>query len=359
MAGLPIESLEELLRALGRERSLRGRLRVLGHSWQLLRRLRPDEREKVALRLGSRWAWQRLEKSFLRDGDLDDTEQLVGRVLERLGDSDPSELRELASQVRRGDRQGTQDLLLLTLREALEEEASSDAAERMLGSESDTASADPEAALEAEPELAPEPTLGVEPEPRPSAETQEHVAGEPLVVDSVGAVLASTLARRVEKPPADLRPAADAPSPAPTGRGRLAEAPPQAHAASLPALPLAGSGVNSLRMLRSLRADPRAGAALGREGRQQLLDSLGGGWASRRALSHWIESGALDDVDEALGLIHSLSRAGQRTWCLADLIERGSLAAPELERVLAAVPTPGARRRLARRAAERPLPDPT
>jgi hypothetical protein len=95
LAGHPIESLEALLRALARERSLRGRLRVLGHSWKLLRSLTPAEREKVALRLGSNWAWKRLEKSFLRDGDLDETEQFVGRVFERLGDADPKELRKL------------------------------------------------------------------------------------------------------------------------------------------------------------------------------------------------------------------------------------------------------------------------
>ena len=100
MAASPITSLEDLLKALSRERSLGGRLRVLGHSWTLLRSLSPAQREKVALRIGSQWAWKRVEKAFLSDGELSENERLVGRVFERMGDSEPGELRKLARTMR-------------------------------------------------------------------------------------------------------------------------------------------------------------------------------------------------------------------------------------------------------------------
>jgi len=64
-----------------------------------------------------------------------------------------------------------------------------------------------------------------------------------------------------------------------------------------------------------------------------------------------ISGDGLDDVGEALQLIEGLARLGQRTWCLADLIERGGLDADALARVIAAAPSDASRRRLARRAA--------
>lgn len=339
MAQLPIESLEELLRALGRERSLRGRLRVLGHSWQLLRSLSPAERERVALRMGSSWAWKRLEKSFLRDGHLDDTEQLVGRVFERLGDSDPGELRRLASLVRSRDREGAQDLLLMTLREALEEEA--DAGEAGLAAERETqgrAAESPEERLEERVSVAPAEAPPAPPPP-PRAEPEPGPARKPELVDSAAGVLASSLARPVES--AELAP----PPPA------LALAPEPAAAAPPARRPVPGA-LGGAERLRSLRALQREGAAaeLGREGRARLVESLGGGWASRRALSRMIAARALDDLDEALRLVAALARPSQQSWCLADLIEHWPLDEQARARVLGAAPSDAARRRLARRA---------
>jgi hypothetical protein len=364
LAQLPIESLEELLRALGRERSLRGRLRVLGRSWELLRSLSPAERERVAMRVGSRWAWKRLEKSFLRDGELDETEQLVGRVFERLGDSEPGELRRLASLVRSRDRAGAQDLLLMTLREALEEEADADeaapAAEvaahaarapdagRLAVDEApdaaeplgvdETPDAAPPLAADAAPEAVEAPVADAtppEPAPPPRAEPPAWPAREPELVDSAAGVLASSLARPVPVAEAAPRPGfAPELEPAPASFGGLV-------------------GVERLRRLRDLQ---RAGAAaeLGREGRARLLEALGGGWASRRALSRMIAAHALDDLDEALRLVAGLVRPSQQSWCLADLIEHWPLDEQARARVLGAAPSDAARRRLARRVAALP-----
>jgi hypothetical protein len=364
LAQLPIQSLEELLRALGRERSLRGRLRVLGRSWQLLRSLSPAERERVAMRVGSRWAWKRLEKSFLRDGELDETEQLVGRVFERLGDSDPAELRRLASLVRSRDRAGAQDLLLMTLREALEEEA--DAGEAG-GRETQAPAAQPPdepperrvppAAAEPPPERRPPAAAETPSKPPPPrrAGPSPSTEPEPELVDDAAGVLASSLARPVEA-------AAEPPPPTPVAApepplSALAVPPeqrPPFGALGAPREQRAPFGaLGGAERIRRLRALQREGVAaeLGREGRARLVASLGGGWASRRALSHMIAAGALDDLDEALRLVAALARPSQQSWCLADLIEHWPLDEEGRARVLGAAPSDAARLRLARRAA--------
>jgi hypothetical protein len=336
-----VTSLEELLKALARERSLRGRLRVLGHSWQLLRSLAPAEREKVALRMGSSWAWKRLEKSFLRDGQLSDKEQLVGRIFERMGDSDPAELRELASTLRSGDAAAGKDLLMLTLKEALEEEATEeeDRLEELL---------EAEAAAETPAEPVPEPT----PEPELVATPEEVLASS--LAETVAAAEASEVSapRVSEPPPEPAPPPAPSPSvapppPQPRVRAPHAPLPPDLEAPPLPTT--AGGGLERLRVLRSLQRDPEPGAALGRAGRAELIGALGEGWAARRALSRMISAGSLDDLDEALALIAHLGRSGQQTWCLADLIAAWDLDAAARQRVLDAAPSDAARRRLARR----------
>jgi hypothetical protein len=349
----PIASLEDLLRALAKERSLRGRLRVLGHSWKLLRALSPHEREQVALRLGSKWAWKRVEKAFLKDGDLSESEQLVGRAFERMGDSDPAELRKMARMIREGDRAGAQDLLMITLTEALEEEAQEEEAlseeERAAKQLARDAAAGQDALREAEVEE----TLAED-------LLEEEVDDEPTfvsgVVDRAEDVLASTLARPVEEP---------APRPAPKPQPvapRAVPAPVRIETKPIPptpptpepsiALAADGSGGDRLRVLRALQRSPQAGSDLGRAGRAALLESLGGGWASRRALSRMIGTHSLDGVDEAIGLIRTLVRPSQQAWCLGDLIAHWELDPGDLDRILEAAPTDAARRRLSHRCAE-------
>ncbi|MGH0031899.1 MAG: hypothetical protein ACQGVC_19085 [Myxococcota bacterium] len=336
-----IQSLEELLRALGRERNLRGRLRVLARAWALLRSLSPAQREQVALRVGSRWAWRRIEKSFLRDGELDEAEQMIGTAFQRMGEADPQEIRRLARSIREGDKQTTRDLLMLTLTEALEEEAE----ER-----------------EEQEEATPEP----EPVVVGQLEEPEAAAAEvPQVVERPTEVLASSRARVVAEPePAPQPEPAPVPAPAPasTPTPALPAAPVHLPPPAPEPIPLAGpepdppaagitqlNGTERLRVLRELQRSDAPAKARGRAGRAELLDALGGGWATRRALSRMIAAGSLDDVDEALEHVRRLGRPGQQTWCLADLLVHGALTGPEIERVLDAAPSDAARRRLARR----------
>jgi outer membrane biosynthesis protein TonB len=392
VSGAPIASLEELLGALARERSLRGRLRVLGHSWQLLRALSPMEREKVALRLGSKWAWKRVEKTFLRDGELSENEQLVGQAFARMGDADPRELRHLARTIREGDSASARDLLMLTLTEALEEEAEEDESEDAAPAEG--AAGAPEAAGAAG---APEGEALLEPE---ALEQHGGVQDSPLpeakLVESAAGVLDSSRAREVappepraaprpqpvaprafpapqpepghEEPPGHVAPALRSapvraaaapttpapqpvPQPEPTRASAAAADHEPDHASPFIEPAVGGNGADRLRVLRALQRNERPGATLGRAGRAALLESLGGGWASRRALTRMIRTRSLDGLDEALGLIRELVRPGQQAWCLADLIAHWELAPEEHQRILEAAPTDAARRRLARRSA--------
>lgn len=337
MSNAPIASLEELLGALSHERGLAGRLRVLGQSWSLLRSLSPGEREKVALRVGSSWAWKRVEKAFLNGGELSENERLVGRVFEQMGDSDPKELRNLARMVKAGDRGGAQDLLMIKLTDALETaadeeeqrlevisdftQAPSEPAEAELDveSNSDAAAAEPrsaappESAFEVAPEVEVEPAVAVEAAPAPAA---------------------------APRPSVETAPPSTAPS-VPRSVTELDSAP------SISSL----GGLERLQALRSLERDPRPGIDLGQTGRAELVESLGGGWASRRALSRLIRERSLDDVDEAIALIQRLERSGQQTWCLADLLHHWELGPEEIERVLALAPTAAAHRRLSTRVA--------
>jgi hypothetical protein len=108
-----------------------------------------------------------------------------------------------------------------------------------------------------------------------------------------------------------------------------------------------------LAALRRLREEPGHAERLGREGRARLLLRLGGGWPARRAVSELIRSGSFDDLDEALASIERLDTPARRAWCLGDLLERGALDERAAERILAAAPSPAARRRLERRQAAR------
>ena len=317
------ESVETLLRELGRERSLRGRLGVLARGRALLARMSRSEREQVALRLGSRWAWDRIEKWLGADGELDESERLVGEAFERLGRSDPDELRRVARSLREDGGQGARDLLRITLMEALEEQAevANAEAEAEPATEAHAGAAPVPPAAELEPELEPELQSPVEPllEPQP----------EPSLLESE---LEPRLESAPVSPPEPMRTAAPAPDFEPVA----------AEVATR-------SGLERLRALRSLNRG--TGEPLDSDGRRALLDSLGGGWASRRALSRWIAAGEVD-LDEALGLIRRLERPGQRLWCLADLLARGDLDEAGRAAVLDAAPGDFARRRLAARAAQ-------
>jgi hypothetical protein len=356
------------MRGLRRERSPREKLSLIARSWRLLQGLTQEERERVALAFGSEWLWKRLERLFLADGKLLAWEVGVKRVLERAGGADPADLRAAAASLRARDLRGLPDILLDTLREALEGEAA--LRERGAGG----------AVARAQVEIVPEPGEdaawpgGDEPEARPVE------AQAPRPVEPAGPRPVEARAARPPEPPRPeplppledgAAPGARAPESAPPS-----EAPPCTPAVAVPprrdghvaaarelepepaALPAAVSSASPglaagerLARLRALRADPACAARLGPEERLALLDALGPGWASRRALSILLCSRAVSGLDEALALVARLPSAAQRVWCLADLLACWDLDDAGRKRVLDAAPGSAARRRLAGRCA--------
>lgn len=75
-------------------------------------------------------------------------------------------------------------------------------------------------------------------------------------------------------------------------------------------------------------------------------------WARRRALSALVAAGVPSSAAEALDLIEGLERPMDRRWCLAELARRGDLSGHELDRALALLVSPAARRRLYRLAVD-------
>jgi len=105
-----------------------------------------------------------------------------------------------------------------------------------------------------------------------------------------------------------------------------------------------GSVIRRLRRLRGRIPALRgaSGATLAGE-----LDAFREPWARRRALVALIEAGVPADPEAALALIESLDRPMDRRWCLSTLATRGDLSGDDLERALALLSSPAARRRVA------------
>lgn len=86
------------------------------------------------------------------------------------------------------------------------------------------------------------------------------------------------------------------------------------------------------------------------------LDAFPEPWARRRALVALIEAGIPDEVTAALDLIELLDRQQDRSWCLSALARCGDLAGGDLDRALAMLASPAAKRRVAALAARRVAP---
>ncbi|MCH7825131.1 MAG: hypothetical protein IH849_10050, partial [Acidobacteria bacterium] len=119
-------TLDEFLQELSARRGLHRKIGLVTRYWRQVQRLPADKRQQVALALGSKAAWNRLEKLFAKDGTLSDGELAVKRALDRVGGADPDELRELASKVRSGNYADVSRELVEVVGRALDEEADAD-----------------------------------------------------------------------------------------------------------------------------------------------------------------------------------------------------------------------------------------
>ena len=379
--------LEQLIRHLEAERGMVRKVRLLAGSWPLLRQLSPQQRERVALALGSRWALRNLEGMFGQPEKMSASQLQVKAIFERLRDADPDQLRRLGNDMKKGGVAGVRSRLLDALGEALEERIAAEDESQHPETAEPSISAKPPAAIPPPPQppsqwlppkLLEEPDELDEPDEvegptRPPAAKTETIQ---LALDSKRPAGAASEAERSEpqlEESSELltlpRPAPHRPRAEPTGTA-AAEA---GHHPELEPEPLPSavepaeleeapgdrrrrdtstlSAVESLRALRRLSRGETAVSHGGQASRAALVGSLGPGWAARRAVSSMIRSRLAADLDEALALIRRLPSASQQTWCLGDLLQHWQLDAAALARVLGAAPTEAARSRLARRAA--------
>jgi hypothetical protein len=94
------------------------------------------------------------------------------------------------------------------------------------------------------------------------------------------------------------------------------------------------------------------GAGLSGEDPRTVLEAFPDGWARRRALLELLRAGSPPGLGDALGLIEALGSERDRAWCLGALADERPLSAGDREALLAAVPSPAARRRLEARLGE-------
>ncbi len=337
----PEVQLERLIRRLEAERGMVRKVRLLAGSWTLLRQLSPQQRERVALALGSRWALRNLEGMFGQPEEMSASQLQVKAIFERLRDADPNQLRRLGNDMKKGGVAGVRSRLLDALGEALEERIAAEDESQHPETAEPSISAKPPAAIPPPPPSWLPPKLNASEAERSESQPEELL--ELLTPHRPGAEPASTAAAEAGHHP-ELEPE---PLPSAVEPADLEEATGDRRRRETSTL----SAVESLRALRRLSRGETAISHGGQASRAALVGSLGSGWAARRAVSSMIRSRFAADLDEALALIRRLPTASQQTWCLGDLLQHWQLDAAALARVLGAAPTEAARSRLARRAA--------
>jgi hypothetical protein len=307
------ETLPELVQQLGSTYSPFERLKMLSRAWQLLRAMTPQERLVIATQLG-----------------LDHADEVVEAVARRSGhEASPA----LISMIEKAQTQGTGHLpaLLADLRDPnrraeLLKQGAQAAVAGALAAPPAPKPGPPPKPKPAPPsppppmEAAPIPAA---PPPKPAPPPPEPVAPPPPPPPP---------------PPAQEPPPPPKPRPEPPVRktdgvlaGKLAEAP-----------SLTGR-------FHALRRHLQEAQGLSREELQPVLEAFPDGWARRRALLELLRSGAPAALQDALGLVEALGSERDRAWCLGALADERPLSARDREALLAAVPTPAARRRLERR----------
>jgi len=304
-------TLPELVQQLGSTFSPFERLKILSRAWAVLRAMTPQERLVVTSQLG-----------------LDHADEVLDAIVKRSGhEASPT----LVAMIERAQMKGTTHLpaLIADLRdprkrmERLREGAQAVVEEALAGAPAAPVvlKPAPPPMVAAPPAPAPPPVvLEVAPEPVPAAPPPPPVVAPPVV----------------EPPPPPKPP----PPPAPPARrveddgltGKLAGA------ASLTA---------RFHVLRRHLADRKG---LPADGLRAVAEAFPDGWARRRALVELLRNGVPAALGDALGLVEVLGSERDRLWCLGTLAEnRRALNPQDRETLLAAAPSPTARRRLERR----------
>jgi hypothetical protein len=140
----------------------------------------------------------------------------------------------------------------------------------------------------------------------------------------------------------ELQPAPSSRRVAPAAPIELASPPFDAHAV----LGALGAQQSIISQLQVLRRELSGFAGSSVQTLQHVVDAFPDGWARRRALAAMLEAGLPPEAGDAIELIAGLGRASDRAWCLGVLARRGGLFGSHLERALALLESPAARRRV-------------
>ena len=317
-------TLPELVQQLGSTFSPFERLKILSRAWAVLRAMTPQERLIVTSQLG-----------------LDHADEVLDAIVKRSGrEASPT----LVSMIERAQMKGTTHLpaLIADLRdprrrsERLSQGALA-AVEEALASAPAAPVPEPKpkpaapAILVAAPvaPVAPPFVLEAAPEPVPVAPPPPPAVAPPVMAPPVA----------VEPPPPPKPP-----PPAPPPRrmeedglaGKLAE-------------------VSSLTArFHVLRRHLEKAKGSPVDALRAVVEAFPDGWARRRALVELLRTGAPAALGDALGLVEALGSERDRLWCLGTLASslaenRRALNPQDRETLLAAAPSPTARRRLERR----------
>jgi hypothetical protein len=310
-------TLPELVQQLGTTFSPFERLKILSRAWAVLRAMTPQERLIVTSQLG-----------------LDHADEVLDAIAKRSGhEAAPA----LVAMIERAQMKGTTHLpaLIADLRDPRKRtEQLRQGAQAVV-----------ESALAGTPSL-PAPVV-LKPAP-PAIRVAAPVSPAPPLV--VLEVAPEPIPIAPPPPPAVAPPVAEPPTPpkpsppAPPARrveddglvGKLAEA------SSLTA---------RFHLLRRHLADTKG---LPVDGLRAVVEAFPDGWARRRALVELLRNGTPAALGDALGLVEVLGSERDRLWCLGTLAstlaeKRRALNPQDRETLLAAAPSPTARRRLERR----------
>jgi hypothetical protein len=301
-------TLPELVQQLGTTFSPFERLKILSRAWAVLRAMTPQERLIVTSQLG-----------------LDHADEVLDAIVKRSGhEASPT----LVAMIERAQMKGTTHLpaLIADLRdprkrtERLRQGAQAVVEEALAGVPV--------------PEPAPPPPVPVAPALRPVV---LEVVPEPV---PVAPPPPPAVAPPVAEPPPPPKP----PPPAPAAR--------KVEDDSL-AGKLAGASSLTARF-HVLRRHLAATKGLPADGLRSIAEAFPDGWARRRALVELLRTGAPAALGDALGLVEVLGSERDRLWCLGTLAStlaenRRALNSQDRETLLAAAPSPTARRRLERR----------
>ncbi len=336
------------------------RLKLLARGWRSVRELSADDRRRLARELG-----------------IDGAEDLVEQLARRGGTS-PSNLLSMLHRAEQADPAAVLDTIRglgePERRRAAAGELLDTAADILVDDEAQPAhapgapgeSTDKVAAEHGPPSPAPQDPRRQEPAP-PAAPTADSDRAQPSRAPraderEAGAARPGDAGERPPAAPARRRPPAVAKKPgtraAPEAGPRRAGADrgPAELAASPAPHPPAGAGLamqlgaesSLLRRLRRLAASAGRLDEAGIEELGAVLECFPAGWARRRALQRLFEAGVPRSIGDVVELLGMLERPSERLWAATTLAATRRLDESDRDALLAAVPSPALRRRLAR-----------